>query len=183
MSYQIIPLFLFIAIGVFLSIAGKKLNKKVNWTLTALGIIIFFLLPFLPRQLFGRWNSISRLDGKVISEIHLLPSEPNWKVNLVGNVFILSDKKQIDTITQLLRKTTLYFPSHPIRIWETKMIFITASKDTFEIEINKTNNDYNGTVIQTQSNECRKDEIGSYLEKVTKYRQPVYSDTARNRNL
>lgn len=179
MNYQnIIQFFIFIAIFIFLSIAGKKLNKKVKSGLKVLAISVFFLPNLLPRQFFGRWNSISNLNGKITSEIHLQPSLPNWKVNLVGKDFIISDKQQIDTITQLLRKTHIYIPVHPSRVWETKMIFITTTKDTFEIQINKTDNDYNGTYIETPTNEWRQDEIGRYLEKVTQYHQPVYGDTA-----
>ncbi|THU40243.1 hypothetical protein FAM09_10265 [Niastella caeni] len=152
----------------------KKRNKKNSFTFVAF-LIMVASLAFLPRQIFGRWNSISELDGKVISEIRLQPSEPDWKVNLVGRDFIITDKKQIDTITQLLRKVEVYSPSHPPRIWETNMVFITTSKDTFKIEVFKSN-EYNGTVINALSR-WRKDEIGSFLEKVTKYRQPVYSDT------
>lgn len=176
MNYQNIQFFIFGAIVIFLSIAGKKLNKKLNTGLVALAIIILFLPSFLPRQFFGRWNAISDLDGKVISEIRLQPSLPNWKVNLVGRDFIISDKQQIDTITQFLRKTHVFFPNHPSREWETKMIFKTTTNDRFEMQINKTDN--NGTYLETPTNEWRKDEIGSYLEKVTKYHQPVYSDTA-----
>ncbi len=180
MNYQNVLFFLFFATFSFLAIAGKKLNKKIKWRLTALAIFFLFLPQFLPRQFFGRWNSISKLDDKVISEIHLQPSLPDWKVNLVGRDFIISTKPQIDTITQLLRKVNVYSPTHPMRIWETKMILITTTRDTFEIEINKTSN--NGTTLETPTNEWRKDEVGSYLEQITKHRLPMYSDTSTNRN-
>lgn len=65
---------------------------------------------------------MSKLDVKIISEIHLQPSLPDWKVNLVGRDFVISSKPQIDAITQLLRNANVYFPNHPMRIWETKMI-------------------------------------------------------------
>lgn len=141
--------------------------------------MIFFLPIFLSRELFGRRNSIPELDGKVISEIHLQPSLPNWKVNLVSRDLVVSGKQQIDTITQLLRKTMSYTPNHPIRVWETNMLLITTANDTFKIKVRKTTNDYNGTYIETTTNQWRIDEIGDYLEKLTKYRQPVYSDTAK----
>ena len=41
---------------------------------------------------------------------------------------------------------------------------------------------YNGSVIYTSTNEWRKDEIGSYLERVTQYNKPVYSDTSTTKN-
>lgn len=179
MNYQIAQFFLYAAILVLIGIAGKRLNKKVRTGLIVLAIILFFVPVFLPRQLFGKWNSISALDGKVIAEIRLQPSLPNWKVNLVGRDFIITDKQQIDIITQLLRKTHIYTPSHPTRVWEANMIFITTASDTFTIQVNKTDNDYNGTYIKTPTNDWRIDELGDYLEKLTKYRQPVLSDTAK----
>ncbi len=154
-------------------------HRKICLALAIASIIIFFLIFFPTGQPLGKYNSIPELDGKTISAIHLLPSEPDWKVNLVGKNFKIANKQQIDTITRLLRTTSLYTPSHPIRIWETKMKFITTSDDTFELTINKNNNDYNGTVIQTPFNNYRMDEIAGYLEKVTNYRQPVYGDSTK----
>jgi hypothetical protein len=156
-----------------------KLPPVARIALVVFAIMIFFLPIFLPRELFGRRNSIPELDGKVVSEIHLQPSLPNWKVNLVSRDFVISGKQQIDIITQLLRKTKSYTPSHPIRVWETNMLLLTTANDTFKINVIKTTNDYNGTYIQTTTNQWRIDEIGDYLEKLTKYRQPVYSDTAK----
>jgi len=178
MSYQTVFLLLFIAIWIIRTSAGKYVSKKVKMALTVLAIF-FLVVPFLPRLFFGKWNAISNLDNKEILEIRLQPTEPSWKVNLVGRDQIISDKPQIDTIIQLLRKVDVYFPSHPIRVWGTRMILVTTTKDTFEIKINKTTNEYNGTYIETPSNEWRQDSIGRYLEKVTKYYQPVYSDTAK----
>jgi hypothetical protein len=160
---------------------NKKRNIKINLTFVAL-LGIIFSLSFMPRLIFGRWNSISRLNGKVISAIHLQPSLPDWKANLTGKDFIISDTKQIDTIVQLLRKAEVYSPSHPADVWETKMILITTSGDTFGIQVNKTSNEYNGTYFETPSSRWRKDEVGKYLEKLTKFQQPVYSDTSTNRN-
>jgi hypothetical protein len=54
---------------IFLAIAGKKLNKKVKRGLAALAIFFLFLPQLLPRQIFGRWNSISKLDDKVPATI------------------------------------------------------------------------------------------------------------------
>jgi hypothetical protein len=110
----------------------------------------------------------------------LRPSEPNWKVNFVGKDFFLFERKQIDTIVHLLQKVEIYSQSHPIRIWETKMIIYSSNQDSFEIEINQTEN--NGTVIYTPTNEWRKDEIGNYLKRLTYYKKPVYSDTSTTKN-
>jgi hypothetical protein len=179
MNYQIAQFFLYAAILVLIGIAGKRLNKRVRTGFIVLAIILLLVPVFLPRQLFGRWNSISALDGKVIAEIRLQPSLPNWKVNLVRRDFIITDKQQIDTITQLLRKTHIYTPSHPTRVWEANMIFITTASDTFKMQVNKTTNNNNGTYIKTPTNVWRIDEIGHYLERLTKYRQPVFGDKAK----
>jgi hypothetical protein len=136
----------------------------------------------MPRQIFGRWNAISRLNDKVVAAIHLQPSLPDWKVNLTGRDFIISNRQQIDTIMQLLRTAEVYSASHPTRVWETKMILLTTSGDTFKIQVNKNNYEYNGTSFETPSGSWRKDEMGKYLEKLTMYQQPVYSDTSTKRN-
>jgi hypothetical protein len=176
MSYQTVLWILFGALLITFLIVRKKKNKRLNTTLWSLVILVFIGQTFLPRQLFGEWNSISKFDDKKIIKILLQPSEPNWKINLVGKNFIISDNNQIDTLTSLLKKVEVYFPGHPSRIWETKMIIVSSDKDSFEIEINKTSN--NGSVIYTKTNEWRKDEIGNYLEKITNYSKPIYSDTS-----
>jgi hypothetical protein len=150
-------------------------NIKLNTTIVIL-IVLTFVINFLPRQLLGKWNAISNLESGNISEIHIKPSKPNWEVNLTGKDFIISDKKQIETIINLLRSTEIYFPAHPSRIWETKLVFTSQQKEIFEIEIHQTEN--NGTVIYTPTNEWRKDSIGEYLAKLVSYIKPVYSDTS-----
>lgn len=165
-------------LGLAIMLLHNILPKKIKTVLVAIFIIII-LLSLLPRQWFGKWNSISTLNNKEVSEIHLLPSEPNWKVNLIGRDFIITNKKQIDSITQLLRKTEVRFTGHRYRDWETKMIFITTTKDTFEIKIVKEKYDNYSTLIYTPTNKWRRDEVGNYLEKLTNYHQPVYSDTAK----
>ncbi len=57
------------------------------------------------------------------------------------------------------------------------MIIISADRDSFQIEIHKTEN--NGTDIYTLTNEWRKDPIGDYLEKITSFSNPVYGDTTK----
>ena len=179
MTYHTVIWFLFGALLITSAVVRKWKNKKLNVTLGAL-MALMFIGQFLPRQIWGKWNAISKLEGKNISQILLRPSEPNWKVNLTDKDFTISNQKQIDTIIDLLQNVEVYFPGHPSRIWETKMIFISLQKDTFEIEINQTEN--NGTVIYTASNEWRKDAIGPYLEKIMSYRIPVYSDTSTTKN-
>ena len=180
MSYQIVLWLLFGLLLITFSIVRKKGNKRLNVTLWALMLLILFGQIILPRQLFGKWNSISKIDNKNITEILLQPSEPNWEVNLASKNFIITNKNQIDTIINLLQNVEAYFPGHPSRIWETKMIFVSLQKDSFGIKIHQTEN--NGTVIYTPSNEWRKDKMGPYLEKIISYRKPVYSDTSTTKN-
>ena len=179
MTYHTVLWFLFGALLITSSIVRKWKNKKLNITLGVLMVLIF-IGQFLPRQLWGKWNSISKLEGKNISKIVLRPSEPDWKVNLTGTDFPISNQKQIDTIIDLLQNVEVYFPGHPSRIWETKMIFVSLQNDSLEINIHQTEN--NGTVIYTPSNEWRKDAIGPYLEKIISYSKPVYSDTSTTKN-
>jgi hypothetical protein len=175
MNYQIALWVLFVVLLICYSIVRKRQNKKLNAVLWILMILIFIGQVFLPRQLFGKWNSISNLRNKKIVEIILRPSEPHWEVNLVSKDFLISDTNHIDTLIQMLQKAEVYFPTHPSRIWETKMIIISADRDSLQIKIHQTQN--NGTDIYTPTNEWRKDPIGNYLEKVTCFSKPVYGDT------
>jgi len=110
MNYQTVLWVLFGVLLITFSIVRKKRNKKLNVTLFALMIFIMLGPTFMPRQLFGKWNSISKLEGKKITAILLQPSEPNWEVNLVGKDFLISNKKQIDAIAAMLQKAEVYFP-------------------------------------------------------------------------
>lgn len=175
MNYQTVLWVLFVLLLIILSIFGKKASKGFKISIGALMVIIFLVPMILPRQIFGKWNSISKLTGKTIAKILLQPSDSKYDVNLVASDKIIYDKNQIDTLTHFLQNSEVYFPTHPSRIWETKMLFITTSNDTLEIEINKTSN--NGTVIYTASNDWRKDDIGNYLERITNYKKPVFGDT------
>lgn len=179
MSYHTLFTLLFIAVWIIRTWIGKEVSKKVKLALNVLAIS-FLIIPFLPRQIFGKWNAISLLNNKEISQIRLQLTEPNWKANLVGHDLFILNKQQIDTITWLLRKVDIYSPSSRMtRVWGTKMILITTTRDTFEMQIHKTTDEYNGTYIETPSNEWRSDTLGNYLEKLTQYHQPVYSDTVK----
>lgn len=179
MSYHTVLWFLFVALLVTFLIVRKWNKKKLNGTLGVLMGLIF-IGQFLPRQLWGKWNAISKVEGKSISKILLRPSAPDWKVNLTGKDFIISNQTQIDSIIDLLHNVEVYSPGHPSRIWETKMIFVSLQGDSIEIKIHQTEN--NGSVIYTPSNEWRKDAIGPYLEKIISYKNPVYSDTSTTKN-
>ncbi|AEV99489.1 hypothetical protein A4D02_26985 [Niastella koreensis] len=184
MNYYLLVWVLYLAILIYCYRIDKRIKKRPftrRFTFIAL-VLILFSFSFMPRKIFGTWNSISRLNGKVIAAIHLQPALPDWKVNLTGRDYTITDSKQIDTIVQLLKKAEVYSPSHPSNVWETKMILVAADGESFEILVNKTGNNYNGTYFITPSSHWRKDEIGSYLEKLTGFQQPVYSDTSTNRN-
>jgi hypothetical protein len=173
MKYSLIFWLIWIGLMLFLILSPKK------WINLKKAIIIIMLVAFLapiilPRQVFGKWNSISKLKGKSVAKILLEPSAPNWQVNLIGTVKTISNKEEIDSLINWLQNTDVYFPSHPSRIWETKMLIISSDQDTVEIKIEETEN--NGTDIYTSTNEWRKDQIGRYLQKITSYKLPVYSD-------
>ncbi len=180
MNYQTFLWILSIGLLIAFAIAKKKGNKNLNSILFSLLLIIFFGQMLLPRQIFGKWNLISKLNGKIISKIILRPSEPNWQVNLVDKDFFIFERNQIDTLTYLLQKVEIYSASHPMRIWETKMVIFSAANDSLEIQINQTEN--TGTNIYTPTNEWRKDAIGNYLERLTYFKKPVYSDTSTTKN-
>ncbi|HEY6901163.1 MAG TPA: hypothetical protein VI233_10990, partial [Puia sp.] len=137
-----------------------------------IGIVLILFVPlFLPRQVWGKWDSISMLNGKQISKVLLKPSEPGWDVNLTDSLEVIVDSNQINQLMGYLRKTELYFPNHPRRIWETKLIFVTKEKDSISFQIQKTEN--NGTVIYSPNNQWRKDEIAEYLERIVNFSRPV----------
>ena len=111
------------------------------------------------------------LRGKEISKILLRPSEPGWEVNLTDSPVLINDSNKINKIMGYLRKTEAYFPSHPSRIWETKLIFITTGNDSISFQIEKTVN--NGTVIYSPDNQWRKGEIAEYLERIVNFSKPL----------
>ncbi len=113
MNYQISLWVLFGVLLITYSFVRKKQNKKLNAGLWILMILILIGQVYLPRQLFGKWNSISNLNDKKIIEIILRPSAPNWKVNLVGKDFLILDKNHIDTLIQLLQKTEAFSQHTP----------------------------------------------------------------------
>lgn len=95
----------------------------------------------------------------------------DWEVNLTDSPELINDTNKINKIMGYLRKTEAYFPSHPRRIWETELIFITTGNDSISFNIQKTDN--NGTVIYSPDNEWRKDEIAEYLEGIVNFSKPL----------
>ena len=177
MIYQMFFLLLFIFVLIVYSAVKKGGTEKLNRILISAVLIICFGQIFFPRQIFGRWNSISKLDGKEVNKIILSPSSPDWQVNLVGKDFIISEKQQLDTLIYMLQKVEFYSPSHPTRTWETNLTMYCSDHDSLIIKIHQTDN--TGTVIYTPTSDWRKDDIGSYLEKLTLYKTPVYGDKSK----
>ncbi len=157
-----------LAILFVLFIFSKARNKRI--LILAAGLILFAPL-ILPRQLWGKWDSIKMLRGKEISKILLRPSEPDWEVNLTDSPVLINDSNKINKIIDYLRKTEVYFPNHPRRIWETELIFITTANDSISFNIQKTDN--NGTVIYSPDDQWRKDEIAEYLERIVNFSKPL----------
>jgi len=167
MNYNI---WLFLVWAVFFAVfifAGRR-YKRVLF----IGIVLILFGPlFLPRQIWGKWDSISMLKGKLISKVLLKPSDSNWDVNLTDSIEVIVDSSKINQLMAYLRKTELYFPSHPMRIWETQLIFVTNENDSIPFQIQKTEN--NGTVISSPNNQWRKDEIAEYLEQIVNFSRPL----------
>lgn len=148
----------------------KKKHNKISRGLYFL-VIAFILGPiFLPGWIFGKWNVVKSLGEKPVSYIMFTPSEPGWEVNLTDTPVKVVNKEQVDHILSSLQHIEHYSPSHPMRIWETKMVLFTNSHDSLVLEVNRTEN--NGTLIYTPGNSFRKDELGQYLEQITNFKRP-----------
>ncbi|MEO6229354.1 MAG: hypothetical protein ABJB11_21405 [Ferruginibacter sp.] len=148
----------------------KKERKKTYGRV--FGAAIFFIIgylwifPFLPREIFGEWNSIKKLKNKQIVQIILQPSLPGWKVNLTDTIINIYDKGRIEAISNLLGKSQIYFTNRYSEVWETTIILVSNSNDSLSLKIEKTTNE---TEI---NNEFRNDSLGKYLEKITGFLSP-----------
>ena len=158
-----------------LTLIKRQVSEKTFFKILAICILLLLIPVLLPRKMFGSWNSISSLNEKNISKIILVPSAPNSKINLVSSMQIINNKKEIDSILALLRTTEIYFHNRRFSVWQTKLIFVMANNDSLGLEIHK--KDDNETVVYTENDEWRKDEVGVYLETITKFRKPFYGDT------
>lgn len=163
--------FWLMALVLVIGLSGIKRNYKRRLFLMGICAWVICIPLFFPRKWWGVWDATKDLKGKPISRILLLPSTPDWDVNLTDTVTLISDTGEIHEILGLLRKTDVYIPGHPLRIWETKLIFVTSGNDSIPFKIQRTEN--NGTDIYAPNDEWRKDELGPYLEKIVKYRGPV----------
>ena len=143
-------------------------NKRLKWLCFGLGCIILFM-PSLVLKLFGRLNSIKKIEGQTIDFILLRPSEPDWAVNLTDSIFKITDLNQIQKIRKLLEHSEVFTPNHPGRIWETELIIVTREKDSMLLTVKKNDN---STSIRGPNEVLRNDELTTYLEKITNFRIP-----------
>lgn len=148
----------------------ERKEKKISRYFFIVAIVVLFAPLYLPRKIFGKWNSLEPLGGKVIKKIILAPSQPEWNVNLTDSSVTILNKTEIDKISNLLKETEVFYPNHPLRVWETSMIFIAEDNDSLILKIEKTEN--NGVVIFSQNKKYRKDELAKYLENLTMFTSP-----------
>jgi hypothetical protein len=150
----------------------RKLKKNLFKVLFAASLLYVIGPGLIPRQIFGNWNALKKLNDKRVEVIILRPSSPGWQVNLTKDVIRIVDSNKIDSIVKLLHQTQPYESSHPMRIWETDMIFFTKD-DSLILNVQKNDNN-KGTIIDRPdaSNELRQDKLGTYLEMITNYKNP-----------
>ena len=157
--------------------------RKKNRRISSFFFILFFVLiifRFLPGIFNIHYNAISKFKYKKIKCIKLIPSEPNWKVNLTDSPVIVMEQNNIDTIANLLRNVSSYYPSHPTRIWETQMILFWDSSDSIITLINQTDDE--GTSININGSVYENSKLGAFLEVLTNYKTPNYSKNATIKN-
>jgi hypothetical protein len=162
--------FLFVTLAIVLIIALFVIKVRNKRRILLWSSWILFVPLFLPRQWWGQWNAIKILEGKKISKLVFVPSTPGWEVNLTDSLTVISDTSEINELLGYLQKTEVYFPGHPIRIWETNLIVVTTANDSIHFNIQRTEN--NGTVIYTPNDKWRKDEVGPLIERMVNYRHP-----------
>jgi hypothetical protein len=170
MNFNIIS-FILGLFSIFVSILARKRNIKISRAFSILAIFLFLGPNFLPGKMFGKWNAARGLKAKDVTNIILRPSQPGFEVNLIDSTTSVSNKDQIINIVNLLSNTEMFSPSHPMRKWETEMILVTKDSDSLKLEIDRTEN--NGTIIYATNNTYKKDEIGTYLERIVNFKRPV----------
>ena len=157
-------------IAILASFFIKKERKKTYRILLVTAIFFLFtpslIFPLFPRHIFGKWDSIKKLNGEEIVKIIIQPSLPGWKVNLTDSILIVYDKGKVDTITKMLRESQVYFPNRYLDVWKTTIILISKRNDSLSLKIERTTNE---TDI---NNQFRNDKLGAYLEKMTSYTSP-----------
>lgn len=151
----------------------KKRKNKFYLILPLLAIVFLFGSYFLPISFLGKWNAIKELNNKEIKFLILQPSQPHWEVNLVDSEVTVINKSQIEYLSKLLQNVEVYFPNHPVRIWETRLIFVTADNDSLPLKIEKI--EKNEAVIYTQHGKFKRNDLAEFLEEVVKFNKPAKS--------
>jgi hypothetical protein len=162
-------LLFFLGILLALCVTRRLISQKKFEIVLYASVSILLLLAILPRQIFGKWNSISNLNKRHVKEVLLIPSNPESNLDLIKKVEIISSRNEIDSIISLLRRTEVYYLNRYPMVWKTKMIIVTAENDSLELEILKKENDE--TVVNSNNEKSRKDELGEYLEKILKVKE------------
>ncbi len=154
---------------IYFFIRNKK--NKLKLILPVLGILFLIVPSFLPYIFLGNWDSINELENKEIKNIILEPSQPKWEVNLVDSTVKIDDRNRIGHLLNLLHNTEVYSPSHPKRIWEVKLIFVTVDNDSIPIKIEKV--DKKGAVVYSKRGYFKKEGLAEYLEEAVNFYKPV----------
>src|SRR6201986_3931018 len=137
-------------IGIFLLVTAvftRKRHSGISRFLFVLTILSFLGPVLLPRRIFGKRNVVKKLEGKQVGSMVLIPSEPGYAVNLTDNIISGFSEEERGHILSLLKQVEIYFPNHPMRDWETDVLFVTKDNDSLVVRVEKTSN--NGTVIYT----------------------------------
>lgn len=161
---------------VILIIFKNKIPERTRLVIFVIGLLFMFS-TCLPRQIFGKWNAVKKIKDQSVTEIILEPSEPDSKVNLTDSVFIIRDRKIIDSVYGLLQRSDVYIAAHPMREWETYMTLITENSDKLQIKVWYTIN--NGTILFQEGNDLRNDALAEILMNVTGYKEPVFGNNAK----
>lgn len=146
----------------------KKKATRTSYLLLGIAVSLIVIGYFLPKEIFGKWNAIKKLNNRNVDNIVLRPSQPAWDVNLINYPLTISKKETIDSLLKLLKNSSAFIPSHPIRIWEINMILNVEHGDSLILKIEKTQN--NGAAVFSFNDKFRNDELASYLEKIVDYK-------------
>lgn len=166
MDLQRILMLSAVIIVMLIFILGRR-NKKVSYIVGfSIGTLLMVVPRFLPAAFFGTWNAIPKFKSQKIAQIVFTPPVPGQKLNLTGSAVTISDQGVIDSVSQYLNNTQVYFANRPAKVWETNLILVSTNRDSLNLNI-----EYNAdgqTKIRSGLNEYRNDQLGAYLPKVLK---------------
>ncbi|MEO6831911.1 MAG: hypothetical protein ABI378_06215 [Chitinophagaceae bacterium] len=169
---------LLVLFGIIYIIYKKVRSEAIKDIIKYSSIILLIMFTVFPLQMFGRWRAIKFAKNSPPIGIILIPSLPNYDVNLVDSIRVINNTNQVDSIRNYLYDCELAILSHPERIWKVKMLLVHKNIDTIKIEVHRTEN--NGVIIYSQRGQFRNDDLGIYLEKITKYSKAVFGKINRN---